>query len=468
MSIIVFSGPTLSPQEARPILQADYRPPAKQGDIYLATLERPTIIVLIDGYFESVPAVWHKEILYAMSEGIHVYGCASMGALRAAELAHFGMNGFGSVFELYQQQVLEDDDEVALVHGPAALGYPAASEPMVNIRATLNNAVTREVITPDTASQLIILLKQLWYPDRSYARLLACAEPLLDPLAWQQLKQLTESETIDVKKQDARQLLAQLALIPDPAQLPAKQVTYHFSPTDAWERLTAELNHKRKMQQHAFSAAELWRELKLDGCFYQRRQQALCRKSTLRAAQRYHPVLEGSPKQTALLELACQQSACCGGEVDFNQLSQWLQTQQIGLSEFDTLVHQQALFTWLYQIDHQIEEEMLDILKLEQSFADYHARILSKQEAPAASLSALGLNEKELWQWFFTVRHSQHHQQTHHQYNQDSPQNTNSISPEQNNRDSPENCWAAFGFASQEEMKAAVLQDYQYHHCRKS
>ncbi|MEZ8691477.1 hypothetical protein AB6D15_03950 [Vibrio splendidus] len=67
MSIIIFSGPTLSTTNIQSIINADCRPPAKQGDIYLATYDQPNVIVLIDGYFESVPAVWHKEILYALS-----------------------------------------------------------------------------------------------------------------------------------------------------------------------------------------------------------------------------------------------------------------------------------------------------------------------------------------------------------------------------------------------------------------
>ncbi|SHO58927.1 TfuA-like protein [Vibrio quintilis] len=444
MSMIVFCGPTLSPQQALHILPADYRPPAKQGDIYLATLDHPKIIVLIDGFFESVPAVWHKEILYAMSIGIHVYGCASMGALRAAELAHFGMEGFGTVFEYYHQGILEDDDEVALVHGPAELGYPAASEPMVNLRATLSSAAENQIIDRETEAQLITALKQEWYPDRSYTQLLACAENLLSTEAWHQLKQFTESRAVDIKKQDACQLLTRLAQISDTEQLPAKQVSYHFAPTDAWERLVAELNHHRKLQQHAISPEALWRELKLDGCFFERRQQALCRKSALRSAQRHHPELEGNPKQTALLELAFQQSACVGQDVDFEQLGQWLNTQQLSMTEFDTLVNRQALLVWLSQIDHQIEDEMIDILRLDQTFADYHARMTGKQHIPQATLAALGINEEELWQWFFTERHPQKE-----------PLN-------------PEQCWAAFGFQSAEEMRSAVLQDYQYYHCRQS
>ena len=53
----------------------------------------PGAIGVIDGYFDGVPSVWHKEILWALSQGIRVFGGASMGALRAAELDGFGMTG---------------------------------------------------------------------------------------------------------------------------------------------------------------------------------------------------------------------------------------------------------------------------------------------------------------------------------------------------------------------------------------
>src|SRR6185503_19851746 len=92
------------------------------------------------------PAVWHKEILWAMSEGIHVFVSGSMGALRAAELASFGMIGVGAVFEAYRDGVLEDDDEVAVVHAAAEHDYRAGSEALVNIRATLARARTEGVL----------------------------------------------------------------------------------------------------------------------------------------------------------------------------------------------------------------------------------------------------------------------------------------------------------------------------------
>jgi hypothetical protein len=90
-------------------------------------LRQPQAIGIIDGYFHRVPAVWHKEILWAMSEGIHVFGSASMGALRASELHRYGMIGVGRVFETYRDGRLEDDDEVVVMHSPESFGYHIAS-----------------------------------------------------------------------------------------------------------------------------------------------------------------------------------------------------------------------------------------------------------------------------------------------------------------------------------------------------
>src|SRR5437867_11228242 len=137
MSVYVFTGPTLSAEEARTVLDAVYLPPVSQGDVYRVSFRRPTAIGIIDGYFERIPAVWHKEILWAMSHGIHVFGSASMGALRAAELESFGMEGVGSIFEAYRTGAWGDDDEVAVAQAPAELGCRALSDAMVDSRHTL-------------------------------------------------------------------------------------------------------------------------------------------------------------------------------------------------------------------------------------------------------------------------------------------------------------------------------------------
>jgi len=170
MTAIVFTGPTLAPCEAAAHLDADVRGPAAQGDVYRAALRRPHCIAIVDGYFERVPAVWHKEILFALSQGIHVAGAASMGALRAAELAAYGMRGVGAIFAAYLSGRLEADDEVAVAHGPADGGYCASSEALVNMRFTLRAAVQARAIAQPTADALLAVAKGLFYPERAYPR----------------------------------------------------------------------------------------------------------------------------------------------------------------------------------------------------------------------------------------------------------------------------------------------------------
>ena len=91
----LFVGPTLPQAEIGTLCDFVCLPPAAQGDVLHLAKARPRAIGIIDGYFDGVPAVWHKEILWALTQGIHVFGSASMGALRAAELHRFGMRGVG-------------------------------------------------------------------------------------------------------------------------------------------------------------------------------------------------------------------------------------------------------------------------------------------------------------------------------------------------------------------------------------
>ena len=43
------------------------------------------------------------------------------------------MRGIGSIYD-YETSLLEDDDEVAVVHGDESTGYRATSDAMVNIQ----------------------------------------------------------------------------------------------------------------------------------------------------------------------------------------------------------------------------------------------------------------------------------------------------------------------------------------------
>src|SRR5208337_4188686 len=133
--IIVFLGPSLDQASAAKILAAEYRPPAKRGDILAAVADGADIIGLIDGVFHQDCAVAHREILVAVKAGITVVGASSMGALRAAEMDTLGMTGIGRIYHMYKDGTITSDDEVALVFDPVS-GY-ALSEPLINIRCTL-------------------------------------------------------------------------------------------------------------------------------------------------------------------------------------------------------------------------------------------------------------------------------------------------------------------------------------------
>lgn len=175
MSIFVFLGPSLDRKMAAQLLAATYLPPVAMGDIYNLvrhSAKAGDSILIIDGVFEQVPAVWHKEIMYALASGIHVYGASSMGALRAAELYTFGMCGIGKVFECYQSGLIIDDDEVAVVHGSAEAGYRSLSEAMVNIRSAVQEAELAKVISSGLAEFLIEQAKARFYPERSWPELL--------------------------------------------------------------------------------------------------------------------------------------------------------------------------------------------------------------------------------------------------------------------------------------------------------
>ena len=78
---VIFAGPSRGTWALRADASVSVHPPAQQGDVYRAVVAGARTIGLVDGYFEGVPAVWHKEILFALSEGVHVLGAASMGAL---------------------------------------------------------------------------------------------------------------------------------------------------------------------------------------------------------------------------------------------------------------------------------------------------------------------------------------------------------------------------------------------------
>ncbi len=170
--IIVFAGPSLNRTEAQKILpEALYLPPVACGQIIQATRLQPKVIIIIDGFYETQASVWHKEILYALSLGIQVYGAASMGAMRAAELECFGMKGVGDVFEYFKSAELSDDAEVAVLHLNDTINYQPVTEAMVSLRFNLKNACAAGVIASKSANTIAEVAQKIFYQHRTLDKL---------------------------------------------------------------------------------------------------------------------------------------------------------------------------------------------------------------------------------------------------------------------------------------------------------
>jgi hypothetical protein len=253
MIAVIFAGPSLPPSVAPLVAGLDWRPPVRQGDLYLAALSGPAIIGVIDGYFERVPTVWHKEILWAMSHGIHVYGAASIGALRAAELADFGMKGIGHVYRQFRTGQLTDDDDVAVLHGPAEVNYVQVTEAMVNVHATIDRALKLGVVDSAIAAALVPIAKSLFYKDRTYEAILkAATEQGLAPGALRRFANWLPDGQVDQKRMDAVEMLQAIAAHLAAGVSPL-EVSYEFAHTFAWEEARRRIETARDQAAHVTS-----------------------------------------------------------------------------------------------------------------------------------------------------------------------------------------------------------------------
>ncbi|MFE4263505.1 TfuA-like protein [Streptomyces sp. NPDC056883] len=173
----VLVGPTGHGLPARLLSQDGVRlhPPARRGSI-AALVEHlpPGRILLVDGRYDDVPAVGHREILDAIAAGWQVTGLGSIGALRAAELDGFGMSGYGRVFA-HLRDSGAPDDEVALLHGPAP-DYRPITEALVDLRAFAEHLADAGVIGRAAACDAVGALAGRWFGDRSLPALLHAVE----------------------------------------------------------------------------------------------------------------------------------------------------------------------------------------------------------------------------------------------------------------------------------------------------
>jgi hypothetical protein len=409
VSVVVFLGPTLSSQEARRHLAATYLPPAAQGDVFRVAREHPTAIGIVDGYFDRVPAVWHKEILWAMAEGIHVFGAASMGALRAAELESFGMVGVGAIYEAFRSGALEDDDEVAVAHGDSSSGYRVASEAMVNIRATLRAATSAGVLGEAARVRLENAAKSLFYPDRSFARLFAMAQREgVSPHDVEDLKVFVASHRVDEKRSDALLLLDAIGRRVSDAPRPSP-VAYTLEHTDAWDQLVASAGAQpAASDQTATTSADLLAaEVRLLG----RQGQSVLATALARVAAGLLACRAPADDRDGRAAVTDRRLRLEHRARDPRGFDGWRETQGLTESEYQGLVRREADMEWLRALArHEVDRHVLDELRLTADFSGLAARARQKDALLAnygmsePSLADAGMDLGTLVEWYFQER----------------------------------------------------------------
>ncbi|MBE6494295.1 MAG: TfuA-related McrA-glycine thioamidation protein [Methanosphaera stadtmanae] len=205
MTIVIYAGLSISFEECKKILNAEYYPPVKRGDIYnlLSNRNDIEIIGIIDGVFHQSPAVAHKEILKALKKGISVVGGSSMGALRACELYPYGMIGIGHIFNDYKNGVIESDDDVAVALNPET--YEPLSDSWINLKYNFEQAEKNGIISDDEKKVLLDTAKEIYYPKRTFEYVIKKSNLSNETLTM--LSTYIKKNKFDIKHEDAKEVI---------------------------------------------------------------------------------------------------------------------------------------------------------------------------------------------------------------------------------------------------------------------
>jgi hypothetical protein len=204
---VIFIGPTLSIDKAKEILDADYRPPAKKGDLLKLIPTAVKFVGLIDGYFlQDYPPTPIEVYNLLRKKDVLVFGSSSLGALRAVELKRFGMIGIGKIFNLFLKGVIDSDDEVAVTF----TGYREyQSDALIDIRYNLFLAQKKQIIDKNTKRNILRIAKKTYFPYRTYDDILEKSKKVFS-LQKKQIEDFGEyisKHKVSLKEKDAIRLL---------------------------------------------------------------------------------------------------------------------------------------------------------------------------------------------------------------------------------------------------------------------
>jgi hypothetical protein len=153
------------------------------------------------------------------------------------------MVGVSRIFAWYRDGMVDADDEIMVAHAPREEGYRVLSEALVNVRATLERAVSAWLLSEAEANALLQVARVLYYPGRTYASLLETARAMR-AVAHDTLARLEEwlsgwNVRVDQKKIDAEAMVRRIASLAHDERCDGSAL--EFERTAGWDALVQQV-----------------------------------------------------------------------------------------------------------------------------------------------------------------------------------------------------------------------------------
>jgi len=164
--IKVYAGLSVGSADVQRVLPgARFAEPVKRGDIPKDVADGVGVIVIVDGRFMQNLAVTPGELMDALRRGTRLYGCSSMGAMRAVELEPYGMIGHGEIFQHIRQTPYFGDDLLGLTFREDTL--EPLTVPFVDLHFSLRDLRRRGKATTAQVKKVQDVFLALPFPDRT-------------------------------------------------------------------------------------------------------------------------------------------------------------------------------------------------------------------------------------------------------------------------------------------------------------
>ena len=295
--------------------------------------------------------------------------------------------------------MLEDDDEVAIVHGLADDGYRSISRAMVNIRATLDRAAGEEVIPITTRDVLVARAKEAFYPLRSWPMVLGAGRDAGLPAA--ELRALAAWLPANEVDQKAGRCAVAAQRSSHRRRKPQKPRRIPFEHTTYWDELRL-ANAATSGEPPDLNTAVL-EELRLDeSLFLSMSQAALTRVLASDAAARAGFSAQGRALQRTADDFRRDRDLTKSVDA-----SQWMTANDLTTTEFARVMEDEARLAWTWRTYSSVTRaSLLDQLKVVSHYVRLSLRRPGEKrrwlnENLPLSLEGAGTDEAALYKWHF-------------------------------------------------------------------